>query len=147
MACRDPGGTKCTVTQTASASGVMTLSESFFRASCSWQSEGLFSQSFSVALPIQALRGLPCLGSFSVVLQVRHIEGPLARVLLYRSAHQALKRASWVGSYSSSVVRRLMDQPLYCSAADAVVCGRERLWWWLHPLCMSQQYHLFSMAV
>ena len=29
----------------------------FFRASCSWQSEGLFGQSFSVALPIQALRG------------------------------------------------------------------------------------------
>ena len=47
----------------------------FFWASCSWQSEGLFGQSFSVALPIQALRGLPCLGSFSVVLLVRHIEG------------------------------------------------------------------------
>ena len=29
----------------------------FFRASCSWQSEGLFGQSFSVAPPIQALEG------------------------------------------------------------------------------------------
>ena len=39
----------------------------FFWASCSWPSEGLFGQSFSIALPVQALRGLPCLGSFSVV--------------------------------------------------------------------------------
>ena len=48
----------------------------FFRTSCSWQSEGLFGQSFSVALPIQALRGFPCLRSFSVVQYVRHIELP-----------------------------------------------------------------------
>ena len=55
----------------------------FFRASYSWQSEGLFGQSFSLAPPIQALRGLPCLGSFSVVWCIRHIEeAPLARVLL-----------------------------------------------------------------
>ena len=38
----------------------------FSRASCSWRSEGLFGQSFSVAPPFQTLRGLPCLGSFSV---------------------------------------------------------------------------------
>ena len=37
----------------------------FFWTSCSWWSEGLFGQSFSVALPIQALSGLPCLGPFS----------------------------------------------------------------------------------
>ena len=35
-----------------------------------------FGQSFSVAPPIHALRGLPCLGSFSVVWGVKHIEGP-----------------------------------------------------------------------
>ena len=59
--------------------------------SCSWRSEGLFSQSFSVAPPIQALRGLPCLGSFSVVWRIGHIEGPtpLAGVLLCRLARQA----------------------------------------------------------
>ena len=39
----------------------------FFQASCSLQSEGLFGQSFTIAPPIQALRGLPYLGSFSVV--------------------------------------------------------------------------------
>ena len=48
----------------------------FFWASCSWQSKGLFGQSFSIALPIQALRGLPCLGSFSVVQCIKHIEDP-----------------------------------------------------------------------
>ena len=47
----------------------------FFQASCSWHSEGLFGQSFSVALPVQALRGLPCLGSFSIIQHVRYIEG------------------------------------------------------------------------
>ena len=48
----------------------------FLRASCSWRSEGLFGQPFSVAPPLQTLRGLPCLGSFSVVWHIRHIEGP-----------------------------------------------------------------------
>ena len=47
----------------------------FCQASCNWRVEGLFGQSFSIAPPIQALRGLPCLGSFSVVQCVRHIEG------------------------------------------------------------------------
>ena len=37
---------------------------------------GLFGQSFSIALPIQALRGLPYLGSFSAVPCVRYIKGP-----------------------------------------------------------------------
>ena len=48
----------------------------FLQASCGWQSEGLFGQSFSIAPPVQALRGLPCLESFSVVRCIRHIEGP-----------------------------------------------------------------------
>ena len=39
----------------------------FFPVSCSWRPESLFGQSFSIAPPILALRGLPCLGSFSVV--------------------------------------------------------------------------------
>ena len=48
----------------------------FSWASCSWRSEGLFGQSFSVTPPIQALRGLPCLGPFSVVQFIRYREGP-----------------------------------------------------------------------
>ena len=39
----------------------------FCWASYSWWSESLFGQSFSIALPIHALRGLPCFGSFSTV--------------------------------------------------------------------------------
>ena len=50
----------------------------FSPASCSWWSEGLRGQSFPVALPVQALRGLPCPGSFSVARRIRHTEGPLA---------------------------------------------------------------------
>ena len=45
----------------------------FFQASCSWQS-GLFGQSFSVAPAIQALRVLPCLGSFSIVWCISHLK-------------------------------------------------------------------------
>ena len=48
----------------------------FFQGCCRWQSEDLFDQSFSVAPPIQGLKGLPWLGSLSVVWCVRHIEGP-----------------------------------------------------------------------
>ena len=76
LTCRDPGGAKCAGSQTASTAGFIALSESFFWASCSWRSEGLFGQSFSMVLPVQALRRLPCLGSFFVVGCLRHIEGP-----------------------------------------------------------------------
>ena len=140
----------------------------FFRASCSWWSEGLRGQSFSLALPIQALRGIPCLGSFSVVPHVRHIEGSswwgsysvdwcirqlkggtLAGVLLCNLDQESLKGAPWVGSYSVvQCVRCLMGQPLYCWAANAGDAGLwgERLWWWLHPLHVTQHYCLASMA-
>ena len=106
--------------------GLMALSESFFRASCSWWLDGLFGQSFSIALPVQALRRLPCLESFSVVWHVRHIEGPpwLGSYSVDRS--QALKGHPGLGSYSVvQCVRCLMGQPLYCSAAN-VDMRRER---------------------
>ena len=47
-------------------------------------------------------------------------------VLLCRSAHQALKGAPWVGSYSVvQCVSHLIGQPLYCSVADAAcVAGK-----------------------
>ena len=119
MACGDPGGAKCAGTQIASIPGVMAPSESFFKPLITGNQKAS-GQSFSVALPIQALGGLPCLGSFSVVWHIRHIEGPLTGVLLCRSACQALKGAPWLGSYSVvQCVRRLMGQSLYCSAADA----------------------------
>ena len=77
-------------------------SQSLSRACCSWRPEGLFGQSFSVAPPIQSLRGLPCLGSLSC------------------SSGQAHRGAPWLGSYSvDRCVTRLMGQPCCCSAADA----------------------------
>ena len=85
----------------------------FFQASCSWRSEDLFGQSFSVALPIQALRGLPCLGSLSVVQHDRHREGPpQAGVQLCRLAHQAFKGAPWERSYSVvQLISHLKEYP------------------------------------
>ena len=48
----------------------------FCRVSCSWWWEGLFVQSFSIARPLQALRGLSCLVSFYIVWPIRHIKRP-----------------------------------------------------------------------
>ena len=92
----------------------------FFQASCSRRSESLFGQPFSVALLIQALRGpLPAV-LFCCWARQAHRGAHLAGLLLCRSAYQALKGAPWVRSYSGvQCIRRLMGQPLYCSAADA----------------------------
>ena len=96
----------------------------FFPASCNWWSEGLFGQSFSTVLSLQALRGLPCFRSFSVVQYIRHIEGPPWLGSYSRSACQSLKGTPWVG-YCSVVqfIRHLMGQPVYFSAADAGLWG------------------------
>ena len=77
----------------------------FSQAFCSWGSEGLFGISFSIALPIQALKGLPCLGPFSVVRCIRHIEGPpLAGILLCSSVLQVFD-----GPAQLSIAQRLMQ--------------------------------------
>ena len=76
-----------------------------------------------------------------------HRGAPLAGVLLCSLAYQSLKGAPWVGSCSVvQCVRRLMGQPLYCSAADAGVWGGRGYGGWLHPLSVTQQYHLASRA-
>ena len=102
----------------------------------------LFGQSFSVAPPVQALRGILCQGSFCVY--IRHIEGlPPPR----RSAHQALKGAGWVGSCSVvQSVRRLMVS-LYSAAGAGV--WRERGMVMVPPHTWDYgvgQYRLASMA-
>ena len=123
----------------------MALSESVW-ASCSWWSEDLFGQSFSIAPPIHSLRGLPCLGSFSVQ-HIRHIERPpLSTGAPCRSVHQSLKGAPWVGSCSlGHCTRCLMGQTLLFSC-QCWRMGRERLWWCLHPLRATRQYRLASMT-
>ena len=104
-------------TQTASTAGVKALSV-FFQASCSWQSEGLFGQFFSIALPVRAVRGLLCLGSFSVVWHARHMEGPP-----WLESYSVVGEHPGWGPTLWFSVRCLMGQPLYCSAADAGVWG------------------------
>ena len=113
----------------------------FSPACCSWRSEGLLGQSFSLALPVQALKRLPCLGSFSVVPHVRHIEGP-----------------SWLESYSVDwLISHLKEHPrwgpaLWFSAScvwwasfsivqlPMLVCGeREAM---DGAICVIQQYRL-----
>ena len=66
MGSGDPGGTKCAGIWIASAAGVMALSESFFEPLVAGDQKASLA-SFSIAAPIQALRGLHCLGAFSVV--------------------------------------------------------------------------------
>ena len=120
----------------------------FFQASCRWCSKGFFGQSFSIAPPIQALRGLPCLGSFSVVQHIRHIEeAPLAGVLLCSLAHQSLKGAPWVGSCSVvQCVRHLMGQPLYFQL-PMLACGeRQAMVMAPPPTRDSAVYRLASVA-
>ena len=96
----------------------------FFWVSCSWQSEGLFGQLFSVALPVQALRGLPCLVSFCCSECQAHRGAPLDGVLLCSSAYWSLKGVPWVGSYCVvQCTRDLMGKPLYGSAANAGMWG------------------------
>ena len=70
---RGPGSAKCEGTQTPPTAG--DSCQSLF-LSLLWPAiRGLFGQSFSVAPPAQALRGLPCLES-SVAQHIRHTEGP-----------------------------------------------------------------------
>ena len=74
MGCRDPGGMKCAGTWTASAAGVMALSESF---SSLWKLaiRRPFWLVFLIAPPIQAFKEASWLGCFSVVPHVRCLKG------------------------------------------------------------------------
>ena len=75
-----------------------------------------------------------------------HRGAALTWVLLCRLAHQTLKGAPWVVSYSVvHCIRHLIGQPHYCSAADAGL-WRERGYGDDHPVHMTQQYCLASMV-
>ena len=79
------------------------------------------------ALPIQARRGLPCLGPSLLFGASGIYRGLLAGVLLCKSVRQALTGAPWVESYSIVWRANLMGQPLCGSAADAGCEGREAM--------------------
>ena len=67
-----------------------------FLASVSWWSKGLFDLSFSVFPPIQALKGLPWLGFFSVVWHIRHFKGTASIVQLPVLAVWGEKLQCWL---------------------------------------------------
>ena len=75
-----------------------------------------------------------------------HRGGPLTGVLLWDSA-SVTSRGKLDGVLLCSSVHQAFDRP--ASLLFGCWCwrvARGRLWWWLHPLCMTQQYHLASMA-
>ena len=90
MACRDPGGAKCAGTRPASAAGVTALLESFSEPLVAGDQRDS-GQSFSVALPLQELRGVPCLESLCCLARQALKKGTLDGVLLCSSVHQSLK--------------------------------------------------------
>ena len=63
----------------------------FFWTSCRWWSEGLFGQSFSVALPFSHLEGSLAWSPSLLFGTSGKIKAPLAGALLCRSACQMLK--------------------------------------------------------
>ena len=149
LGCSDPGGAKCEGTQIVFRQELWPYQLFFFpRPSCSWWPEGLFGQSFSITPPIQALRLLPCQESFSVVWHIRYIEGYPPRLGSYSvdQACQALKGAPWVVFYSVVWCQALDGPASLLFSCHCWPVGRERLWWWLHPLGMTQQYCLAFIA-
>ena len=76
----------------------------------------------------------------------RHIEGSLAwgPSLLFRAS--GTYRGPLAGVLLCSSVHQVFDAPPSLLFSCRRHVGRERLWWWLHPLHMTQQYPLASMA-
>ena len=126
LPCREPGGTKCAGIRTASTTGVIPLSETFFEPLVAGDQKALLA---SLSLKLRPFRHLESFLAWGPSLLFGTSEtqrGPLPGVLLCRLASQALRGAPWVGSYSVvQCVRSLMSQPLYCSAANTGLC-RER---------------------
>ena len=121
MAYRDPGGAKRAETWAASAPGVMALSESFFEPLVAGKSEG---RSLVSLFPFQALTRLSCSGSFSIFPCGRHIEAATlagSHSVDWHKRH--LKGHPGWGPTLAQWIRRLMGQPLYCSAAKAGLWG------------------------
>ena len=77
----------------------------------------------------QAFRGAPWLGSYSLVWRISHLNEHPGWVLLCSSVHH------------------VFDGPASLLFSCQCWClGRERLWYWPHPLCVTRQYRLASVA-
>ena len=146
LACGDSGRARCSGTWTASATGVMALSELFFEPLVAGNQKASLDSLSSELWPFRHLEG-SLAWSPSLLFRVSGTwRGPMAGVLLCRLGHQALKGVTWVGSYSVvQCIRHLMGQPLYCLATSAGLWGQRG-----HgdgsTLRVTQQYRLASMA-
>ena len=103
-------------------------------------------QSFSIALPIQTLRGLPCRGSFSVFLTDQAHRGAPAGVLLRKSARQTLKGAPWVGPALQFCASGVWWASLSVVQLPMLACGEREAVMMAPTLCVTQQYCLASTA-
>ena len=113
-----------TRTWTAPAARVMTLSPSLFEPLIAGD-QILFGQSVSVAPPVQAPRGLLCLGSFSVVWHIKHIEG-LSWLGFYSVNQHVPSTLRGTLGVGFSVVRRishLKEHPGWDPALQFIVAG------------------------
>ena len=105
------------------------LSEFFFKPPVAGGQKASLASLSPLLRPFRHLEGSLAWGP-SLLFSVRHIEGP-----------------AWLGSFSVDQVRQTFDGP--ASPLFSCQCwrvGRERLWGWLHPLHVTQQYRLASMA-
>ena len=104
-----PDSTTCARTQTASLQESRPC-QSLFRSLLLLAIRRPLWPVFLSSSSHSALRGLPCLGSFSVILRIRHTEG-----------------APWVGSYSvCGSVRRLQGCPGWGPTLNVGVSGAYR---------------------
>ena len=91
------------------------------------------------------------LDSFSSLWQLA-VKRPSWLVLLCCSACQALKLPPWMVFFSiAQCIRHLKCCSLWClsllSSDQSWYLGRQRLQWWLHPLCVTRQFCLAFLAV
>ena len=95
----------------------------------------------------QALKEAPLVGSYSVLWRISHLKGHPGWGPTLQIWASGTERGTLGGVLLCSSVHQAFDRPasLLFSCGFWLV-GGERLWWWLHPLRVTQQYRLASMA-
>ena len=110
-----------------------------------WHLKGHLAGVLLCRLAHQAPKGT-WLGSYSVDRRIWHLKGHLGGVLLCRPAHLAPKGAPGWGPTLYSVPWAFDGPASLLFSCQCWLVGREGLWWWPHPLCLTQQYLLAPMA-
>ena len=84
LACGDPGGSKCAGTWTASAAGVMALSESFFEPLAAGDQKASLASLSPYLHPLRHLKGFFAWGPSLLFGMSGTYRGPLTGILLCR---------------------------------------------------------------